>query len=239
MNNRLRTILLAITTASSIATAAPQTGNSLAPVGDYRFRVLLDGEEIGFHHTHVVGSGKSRIVTTEARFNVNLLFIDLYTYDHRATEVWQQDCLAEISSTTDDNGRSFFVEGRPARDGFMLETQDGTSTLPACIMPFAYWNPAILSQKKLLNGQNGEYVRVTVSAAGEEDLEVSGRAVPAERYAIDAAGKRLVIWYAQGSREWIALEADTRDRRKIRYERVSPLTALRENRARSGTDTSS
>jgi len=45
----------------------------------------------------------------------------------------------------------------------------GQANLPACVMTFAYWNPDLLGQSRLLNVQTGEYMDVQVRVLGEEE----------------------------------------------------------------------
>ena len=83
-------------------------------------------------------------------------------------------------------------------------------------MSFAYWNPQILSERRLLNSQTGELLPVTITPQGEETLEVRGRRLTAQHHRISAPSLEIDLWYADG--RWIALEAPARGGRRLRYE---------------------
>ena len=85
-------------------------------------------------------------------------------------------------------------------------------------MTFAYWNPSILEQDRLLNVQNGEYVDVDFSADGVETLRLGGAAVAADRYTLSADGISIRLWYDRADRTWLRLESDTEQGYTLRYE---------------------
>lgn len=205
----LRTVLLLLALlvpASAFATAGEE----------WRFRVLLDDREIGSHRFSVTERDGRLDVESDASFAVRFLFVDAYRYAHRARERWRGDCLEAIDAETDDNGRQLNVRG--VHDGRRLEvmTEDGRASLPGCVMSFAYWNPAMLRQSRLLNAQTGEHDAVRVEALGEEPIRVSDRELLARRYALHTEGFRVDLWYAPGDR-WVQLETRTSSGQRLRY----------------------
>ena len=182
---------------------------------EWRFRVLLDARQVGVHTFRVTERGGSeRRVASDARFTVKFLFVDAYTYVHQARERWQGDCLEELDARTDDNGKRVAVHGSVDAAGF--EVEGSGAPLPACVMSFAYWNPAILKQARLLNVQSGELTEVRIERLGEEALRVRGAALNARHYALHAPKFRIDLWYADGN--WVQLESRTDGGRLLRYE---------------------
>ena len=84
-------------------------------------------------------------------------------------------------------------------------------------MTFAYWNPAFLQQKRLLNPQTGEFVDVNVELLGSEYLDVRGQQVAAERFRITGRNIELLLWYSSDD-EWLRLESVAKTGHIIRYE---------------------
>lgn len=194
---------------------------SLASVNEraWRFRVYLDDKEIGYHEFRLREEDGLERLETEANFEYKLLFFTLYEYAHENVEVWQDDCLAQIESHTDANGDPYEVKGELAQDRFILLVGDESAELPACVMSFAYWNPAFLRQNRLLNSQNGEFVEVEVGEPERVDLEVRGTIQPALRYRLEAEQIGIELYYSE-TEEWLALEADATGGRKLRYELI-------------------
>jgi hypothetical protein len=201
----------------SLVAAAPAEA---AETRELRFRVLLEDREIGYHHFALSQLGNSALeVNSEARFAVRVLFFDAYRYAHDATEVWSEGCLARLSARTVDNGERLRVSGERDDGVFSVRHPEGESELPGCVRSFAYWNPALLDQQRLLNVQTGEYVAVGVEPLGEEIIRVRDAETTAQRYSLRAPEFQVDLWYsAQG--EWLALESVVAGGRRLRYELI-------------------
>jgi len=181
------------------------------------FNVYLDDRKVGTHYFEVVESDGERRVQSEADFRYRILFIPAYRYEHSNSERWRNDCLVELESQTNANGKRIAVSGEATGEGFRVQGGDGTAQLPVCVMSFAYWNPEFLEQSRLLNPQTGEYVDVTVEEVGRELVEVRGEQVPATRFRLTAYEVDLTLWYSQDD-EWLALESVAKGGHIIRYE---------------------
>ena len=55
---------------------------------------------------------------------MKFLFFSAYSYVHRNTESWSQNCLRDIEAVTDANGEQFRVYGQHAENGFRIQTAD-------------------------------------------------------------------------------------------------------------------
>mgnify|MGYP001062166280 FL=1 len=192
----------------------------------WQFKVLLDNREIGTHHFTVSESNGRQTIQTDASFDVNVFFVNLYRYRHQSTEVWQDNCLRSIDSVTDANGKPFLVEGNlvagQAKANYFQVNTAGTETeLPPCVMTFAYWNPIFLDEEKLLNSQTGIYEDVTITRLGEESFQFNGKPVVAIKYHIDLKAGPITLWYSANNFRWLALESVAAGGRILRYE---PLT---------------
>jgi hypothetical protein len=94
----------------------------------------------------------------------------------------------------------------------------GAAGLSGCVMSFAYWNPAILQQQRLLNTQTGEYVDVSVQRLGESSPPQSDDP-PAAHYRIRSADAAIDLWYS-AELDWLALSSITPDGYRLHYRRV-------------------
>jgi hypothetical protein len=180
------------------------------------FRVFLDDKEIGTHRFDLIERDGQRQLTSTARMAVKILFVTAYTYDHHDVEQWQGDCLSGLSSTTDDNGKKYRVDVQHRAGATMVQTLEGTRRLDGCVLTFAYWNPAMLRQTRLLNSQNGEHVEVKITDAGADIIDVRGVKTPARRYELRSEKLSIDLWYSQ-QQEWLALESMTERGQKLIY----------------------
>jgi len=197
--------------------ALPVTSASAAKSQSWDFSVLLDGDKIGYHRFELTDTNGERRVTSEAKFDVRILFINAFRYRHENTEFWSDGCLRKIDARTQANGKKLAVSGTQVQDKFIVDDGSETNALADCVMTFAYWDPEFLQQPKLLNSQSGEYIDVEVEPLGSEPITVRGQEVAASAYRLTAKKMQLKLWYS-AENEWLALESVAKGGRIIRYE---------------------
>jgi len=171
---------------------------------EWLFEARLDGQPIGEHRFRVEGPAAARRVTSDARFAVRFLGFTAYRYRHAAQERWRGDCVARLQSDTDEDGQ--------------LQTVRWDSP-PNCTLSFAYWNPALRNAAltELLNAQTGKLEPVRISVQGSGTIEVRGTRQSATRWRIMAASQEIDVWYAEGSGDWIGLDATVSGGRRLAY----------------------
>jgi Family of unknown function (DUF6134) len=185
------------------------------------FDVFLDERPIGFQHFDLQPTRDGVRVVTQAEFEVKVLRITAFEYDHRNEELWRGRCLQTIESTTNSNGTPYRVSGRAGEAGFVLGGGGLGRRLGDCVGTFAYWDSSQLAGRdRLLNSQTGEYVPVEVRSLGTGRLDLGGREVSVERFALSGRDIDITLAYEAGSGEWLALDSRLESGRMLRYRRV-------------------
>ena len=182
----------------------------------WRFKVYLDDKPIGYHHFTISQAGELKQLATQAQFDVEFLNISFFKYRHDNIERWSSQCLNSITSTTDENGTLFRVDGSVTKTGFLLSSNAGNTTLPACISTFAYWDKSFLQHNRLLNSQTGEYLEVDVAELPEQSFMIGNASVAVNRYRLTADEIDIEVWYS-GNDQWLGLQSTTDKGRLIRY----------------------
>lgn len=191
-----------------------------ASAGDtYRFEVLLDDKPIGEHRFEVETEGTQQRVRSTAEFKVDFLVFTAYRYQHQSNEVFRDGCLQQIRATTNDNGTRYQVEGEATGRAFVIDRGGDVEQAPGCIKTFAYWDPAILEQQRLLNPQTGELEAVGIREAGADRVEVAGREIAATRYALETDELTIELWY-NDALGWVKLSSDTGKGARLIYRRI-------------------
>lgn len=191
-----------------------------AAAKEWSFDVWLDKQKIGTH-TFVLTQNQ---LQSRASFKVKVLFINAYRYQHQADETWQGECLSQLKAHTEENRDITDVKGSQQSDLFVIEKNGKLQSLPACVMTFAYWNPEILKQQRLLNPQNAEYLDISVADEGQQTITVKGQQVAAHQYRLTGRyqGKdklKITLWY-DDQQQWVALESVTPEGYKITYKLI-------------------
>ena len=209
----------------------------------WNFDVRLDGKPIGTHRFLVDGPAEARVVSSTAAFDVKLLGITVFRYRHEARERWRGDCLQEIRSSTDDDGKPVQVDRRwelaaptastataaTGATGATGAAGTGAAADSACLMSYAYWHPALIRQQRLLNPQTGEVDEVRIERLPDATIPVGGRDVDASRWRITStatststgkpapARQVLTLWRDRADGRWIGLDAQVKGDRLLTY----------------------
>jgi hypothetical protein len=212
--------LCALSASLAVVTATPVLASSVDGTRRLNFDVFLDDRAIGFQRFELAAAGDGVRIETRAEFEVKLLLITAFEYDHRNTEVWRGGCLQAIDSRTDSNGKQYAVSGKARGDAFVVATREGERRLGDCVATFAYWDKDVLLQRRqLLNSQTGEYVPVRIDPLGRDRIRIGEREFSVERYALKGKELDITLAYATGSGEWVALDSRLDGGRTLRYRR--------------------
>ena len=189
----------------------------VANAQDWAFDVYLDKNKIGKHTFNL----KNNIMTSRATFNVKVLFIDAYKYDHTAIEHWRDGCLTSLETKTIENKIITQVKADSATGVLQLLNAKSSEVFPNCVMTFAYWNPKILEQTKLLNPQNADYLNIITEKLNDEPILVKDKLIETMHYKLKGAlnGKNklnLELWYNLKN-EWVGLKSTTPEGYNITY----------------------
>ncbi len=193
--------------------------SQIAIAKDWTFDVYLDKSKMG---QHTFSLNDANQLTSIAKFNVKVLFINAYKYDHKAVEKWQGNCLSGLTAHSVENKETTDVTGKLVDNNFVVENGKTLQKLPACSMTFAYWNPKILEQTKLLNPQNAEWLESKITIIGVETIDVKGKKTETTHYKLDGSldGKpklKIDLWYTTESNDWVALKSMTPEGYIVNY----------------------
>ena len=196
----------------------------------WNFKVLLNDKPIGFHQVRIDREANRKAVHTKAEFDVRFMFIPVYSYIHDTRETWENGCLVNITSTTDDNGDDYFINSTPENQRLELQTQDGNSSFDGCVRTFAYWDIEMLQSTHLLNTQTGEYQAVTITDMGNDIVNLEGDEVEARRFNLIVENMNIDLWYTNDM-HWLALESTTASGAVLRYVPQSPFNVALESQS--------
>ncbi len=210
-------MLLIISIQSSLASPAFAIR---AAARDLTFDVFLDERPIGTQRVALRPQGDGLRVEIRAAFELTLLRIKAFAYDHRNVEQWRGGCLQSIESSTEQNGKPYRVTGEAFAGGFAVSSALGVQNLTDCVGTFSYWDKGqLVGRSKLLNSQTGEYVSVALRELGRGILVLAGREIPVDRYVLEGKDLEITLAYAVDSGEWLALDSPVWGGWTLRYRR--------------------
>ena len=204
---------------ASLATSVLLSGllaANVAAAREWHFDVSVDGIALGTHDIALQENGQARTTRSDMRFRVALLGFTAGSYEQHEEETWQGDCLSRLDSRTTEKGAVTTVAGRLEGGSFVVDGPKGQQRLPSCVMSFAYWNPRVLKQTKLVNVQTGALTPITVQPPAKEAYELRGASIQATHYRIETARNRIDVWYSPEG-EWIGLRSTSHEGHVLAY----------------------
>jgi hypothetical protein len=163
----------------AVSIAAPLNAASLPEPGNLQFDVMRKGKDIGDHSYKFNGSPNaySVKVSTNIVVKIPLIQITAYNFQHSSVEMWRNDKLQKLTSTTNDNG-----------------TPHQLNSGPSANQPASLWNIDIVRSKKLLNTIDGKIMSVRAADLGSEMVPTKRGKVQARHYRI-SGGLERDLWY--------------------------------------------
>lgn len=196
---RTVTPIVALLIALLLGSAAGIASNDLVlvsfpPAARLDYKVVRDGDEVGFLSVEFIRNGDQLTVRTHAKIVVTFFGIPLYRFIHEAEEQWATGRLVSLTSRSNDNGEprqvAFKVDGDRLHGTYNGRVRD----YPATLIPASLWHPETVHQTVLLDPIRGRERQVTVVDKGEEAIKIKDKAVTAHHYAITDKVTRD-IWY--------------------------------------------
>ena len=195
---------------------------TLSYAQEWAFDVYLDKSKMGQHTFTLTEKDGVKELVSKAKFNVKVLFVNAYSYDHTAKETWNKECLTNIESKTTENKVNTTLNGKLDGTKFVVDvTGQAKQNLPECVSTFAYWNPDVVKQAALLNPQNGVYQKTRFDNLGNDNIMVKGKPTDTTHYRLlSAPGSKIKLeidlWYAN-NKDWVALKTVTPEGYNVYY----------------------
>lgn len=200
----------------------------------FDFEVRLNGKPIGHHQIRLsVDQTGRQVVQGDADYTVKLLGITFFAYQHQHQEIWDDNCLESLTSSTQTNGEVERLTLTRQVEDYALETLKETKTITRdeqpCVWSYAYWRKDFTSQRQLINGQTGQISAVSfervppvMTSAQSEVLARASSAAGAStrdtgtRYKLINQDQTILVDYSP-SGDWIGLQVDLAPNRVLTY----------------------
>lgn len=179
------------------------------PKPPVEFVVWRNGSKIGEHRVEFRQVGDRLHATTESRIEVDVLFLNVFDYQHRSEEVWEGDTLISLTSDSNDNGDRYQLEVSRLDDGYRVVMNGMEKKVEGNVMPSSYWRMAVLQRDQLLSTQKGMLFPISARPTDERVIPTSLGPTAAECYMIEAKVDTEVCYAADDGR-WLSMEVEAK-----------------------------
>jgi hypothetical protein len=121
--------------------AGPALAQPAAPLGNWSWKVMRQGTQIGTHVVRITARGAERVAQSDVSVTPRVLGVVVYRFEHRYAEVTQEGRFRSVSSHLNRNGTVVDIEARAEGDAVMLRGPEGVVRLPANAAPLSWWEP--------------------------------------------------------------------------------------------------
>lgn len=168
----------------------------------YRYRIehQIFGD-IGWHHMSVRRDRDTIVVEHTAELAVRIFGLTAFHRRTRFREVWRDDRLVAFDGLIEDNGERFPVSARAEGDRLIVEGRAGRIEAPAETAPSEPSLERAIQRDWFFDGKTGELLRVRITRAGREPLEIGEAVVDATRYEVTGDLEQHVWFDATGA--WV------------------------------------
>jgi hypothetical protein len=165
------------------------------------FRAFIGDTELGTHTMRWAVQGDVVTVDIKIDLRARVLFLPVYSYEHKSKETWRDGALVAIATTTNDDGDKTFVNGELKGAGFDVKSSKFNGVVPLPVAPTSYWAYSNLKKPTWINTQSGPALKVKVTPNGVESIKTRAGQIQARRY--DVSGELDVsLWYDDKNR-WV------------------------------------
>ncbi len=187
---------------------------------DWVFQIRREGAPVGTHHVSFQQGPDGLQVISESDIKVSFFGFSAYEFTYRSKAIWQNDRLAKLSITVDDDGDKTRISAQKddTTGKLIVKGPDGTRSLPAGIFPTNHWHCGILDQTTVLNTLTGKENNVEITNLGQDRIVAGngGRTKLKATHIRYEGDLKTDAWYdAQG--RWVGLSFKARDGSKIIY----------------------
>jgi hypothetical protein len=165
--------------------------------GEFLYKVLRDGSEIGYHKVILAHRDGHLEVAVAAEIEVKLAFLTLYSFKHSRREVWADGHLLGFAAKTDDDGETYDIKIEPNGKGYTRSLNGRVDHLEQDRRLLAYWDRNIVDHKAFVSAQDGTIVDVAFENGGAQELDWNGRRVETAYYRMTGDIERE-LWYDLG-----------------------------------------
>jgi len=179
------------------------------------FDVYRNGEKAGYHRVSFDDAGAGLLVDATFVLEIDVLFFTAYRYHYRSRSEWRDGELSRLRVSVDDDGEISHLEAERNGDAVRVFNGSDRYEAPAPILPTDHWNPAVLSDTRVLNTLTGLINEVRIEKRGRTQVATETGPVLATHYAY-TGDLDTEVWYDDRGR-WVKMRFKGTDGSTIDY----------------------
>ena len=195
------------------------TTETFSHVEDYKeinaleYELFRNNKLIGHHDYNFEKKDSFLIVKSDIKFKITKLGVDLYNYNGKTKETYENNQLIKFISNTDQNKKIKNTEINFDKEinKLIISGSENQLTSPSTYPVGTWWNHEIVQSKAQISGISGRVIEQKVTFLGKEKINLYGKDYEALRFNFLSSNEDLPekkklntdIWYDEKTNMWL------------------------------------
>ena len=182
------------------------------------YELFRNNKSIGYHKYNFEREGDNLTISSEVKFKITKLGVDLYKYFAKSIENYEKGIFKNYSSKTKQNKKDRYVNINfaPADDVLIIDGSSYKGKADTKFIVGTWWNHEIIKAKSQISGISGRIIEQTVTFIGKEEVTIDNKTYKTLHFNFKSSDETLPdskklntdIWYEEDTYLWVKAAFD-------------------------------
>ena len=195
------------------------------------YELFRNNKSIGYHKYEFNRKGESLYISSEVKFKITKLGVDLYNYFASSDENYEKGAFKSYTSKTKQNKKDRYVNIKvdPSDKNLIIDGSSYKGKADKNFIVGTWWNHEIVKAKAQISGISGRIIEQTVTFIGKEDVIIGDKTYKTLHFNFKSSDETLPdskklntdIWYEEKSYLWVKAAFDKTGYWEYRIKKVN------------------
>ncbi len=182
------------------------------------YELFRNNKSIGYHKYTFKRNGESLLIDNEVSFKITKLGVDLYKYNAKGVEMYENGIFEGFNSVTNQNKKEKYVNIKvdPIDKNLIIDGSSFKGKVDKDMIIGTWWNHEIVQKKAQISAVSGRIIEQKVEFKGKEEVKIDGKIYKTLRFNFSSSDPSLSkdkklntdIWYEENTFLWVKAAFD-------------------------------
>ena len=182
------------------------------------YELFRNNKSIGYHKYTFKRNGESLLIDNEVSFKITKLGVDLYKYNAKGVEMYENGIFQGFNSVTNQNKKEKYVNIKvdPIDKNLIIDGSSFKGKVDKDMIIGTWWNHEIVQKKAQISAVSGRIIEQKVEFKGKEEVKIDGKIYKTLRFNFSSSDPSLSkdkklntdIWYEENTFLWVIAAFD-------------------------------
>jgi len=216
MKKALLSIAIYVITISNLFSHSDHYSN----IKNLNYELFRNNKLIGAHNYQFSKENNLMTVESDIKFKISKLGVDIYKYEAKSKETYENNQLIKFTSKTNQNKKKKYVNiiFDQSKDHLIIDGSSYKGNGSKEYIIGTWWNHEILKTNAQISALSGRIIKQKVTFLGKKDLILNGIKYKALHFNFSSNDKNLAkekklntdVWYEEKTNIWLKASFDKR-----------------------------